>query len=204
MSWPRCVVVATMRTKTTSIIALGAVAVLVGFLLFRPDKVLVNDAVDENLDEAFAAEPSDGQGAERPTTDALDQAASTSNADVASTTTSATGESAEPTAVSSGAFSGIEHRAAGTTSIYEQDGQFVLRLEDDTDIQNGPDLFVWLLEADSYSGGDPGTFVDLGKLKGNIGGQNYVLPDGFDPDVHRTVLIWCVRFGVPFAAASLT
>ncbi len=79
----------------------------------------------------------------------------------------------------------------------------VFRFEDDTDIQNGPDLFVWLLESDSYEGGSPGEFIDLGKIKGNVGGQNYELPAAFDPDIHQFVLIWCKRFSVPFAASPL-
>ena len=44
---------------------------------------------------------------------------------------------------------------------------------------------------------------DLGKIKGNVGGQNYALPADFDPAVHRFVLVWCERFSVPFAAAPL-
>jgi hypothetical protein len=106
-------------------------------------------------------------------------------------------------AVSTGGFYGIDHSAEGTATVYEQDGEFVLRFEDDTDIQNGPDLWVWVLESDSYDGGDPGEFIELGKIKGNVGGQNYALPDNFDPDVHQFVLIWCKRFSVPFAAAPL-
>jgi hypothetical protein len=105
--------------------------------------------------------------------------------------------------LSSGAFYGIDHSAAGTATIYEQDGMSVLRFEDDTDIQNGPDLFVWLLASDDYSGGDPGEYIDLGKIKGNVGGQNYELSDEFDPAVHKVVLVWCKRFSVPFAAAPL-
>ena len=79
----------------------------------------------------------------------------------------------------------------------------MLRFEDDTDIQNGPDLYVWVLPSDSYEGGIPDQYLDLGTLTGNVGGQNYQLPEGFDPEVHRTVLIWCLRFAVPFAAAPL-
>jgi hypothetical protein len=79
----------------------------------------------------------------------------------------------------------------------------VLRFEDDTDIQNGPDLYVWLLADTSYESGTPEEYIDLGLLKGTVGGQNYQLPDEFDPETHRAVLIWCLRFAVPFAAASL-
>jgi hypothetical protein len=103
----------------------------------------------------------------------------------------------------SGGFFGIDHAAEGTATVYEQDGRFVLRFEDDTDIQNGPDLHVWFLASDEYEGGSPDEFLDLGKIKGNVGGQNYELPAAFDPEVHRFVLIWCLRFRVPFAAAPL-
>lgn len=105
--------------------------------------------------------------------------------------------------MSQGPFSGIDHRAEGTATIYGQDGRYVLRFEDDTDIQNGPDLFVWVLADDAYSSGIPTDYIDLGKLKGNVGGQNYELPTEYDPEIHGAVLIWCERFDVPFATAPL-
>ncbi|MCL1599546.1 MAG: DM13 domain-containing protein, partial [Actinomycetia bacterium] len=110
----------------------------------------------------------------------------------------------QPVAATTGRFIGIDHSAIGTATVYEQGGEFVLRFEDGTDIQNGPDLFVWMLASDTYTGGVPTEYLDLGKLKGNVGGQNYQLPSEYDPDVHRVVLVWCKRFAVPFAAASLT
>jgi hypothetical protein len=60
---------------------------------------------------------------------------------------------------------------------------------------------VWLMTDSDWE--DPDRYLDLGKLKGNVGGQNYQLPADFDPSVHRNVLIWCLRFAVPFAAAEL-
>lgn len=178
----------------------GAVAAIVGFLLFRPDTLFTEVVADESLEEAFAAttvtvapttsEPGD------PTT-----APSTS-------TTVATGTkaspAAEPVAVGTGRFRGIDHEAAGTATVYEQDGSYVLRFEDDTEIQNGPDLYVWLLAEPDYEGGTPEEYLDLGLLKGTVGGQNYPLPAEFDPELHQTVLIWCLRFAVPFAAAPLS
>ena len=109
-----------------------------------------------------------------------------------------------PVEVTTGSFYGIDHSAEGTATVYEQDGRYVLRFEDDTDIQNGPDLFVWILPTEDYEGGTPPDYLDLGKIKGNVGGQNYELPPEFDPDVHRTVMVWCLRFATPFAAAPLT
>jgi hypothetical protein len=171
---------------------LGAVLVVtvVGFLLFRPDTLFTDVEADESLDEAFAT----------ATTAELAGSPSTTNEEPATTVT---GASTGPVQVSTGQFSGIDHSAEGTAGVYEQDGRHVLRFEDDTNIQNGPDLYVWVLPAASYEGGTPSDYIDLGTLKGTIGGQNYELPDGFDPQLHRSVLIWCLRFAVPFATAPL-
>lgn len=84
--------------------------------------------------------------------------------------------------------------------------QRFLRFEDfRTD--NGPDLNVYLSTAPPDApAGDfdrPGGFVDLGDLSGNVGPQNYEIPEDVDLDEFTTVVIWCVRFGVAFGAAEL-
>jgi hypothetical protein len=43
---------------------------------------------------------------------------------------------------------------------------------------NGPDLNVYL--ATGPPDGSPGDFKDLGDLRGNIGDQNYEIPDDVD------------------------
>lgn len=190
------------------IIGAGAVVLIVAFLLFRPDKLFVDNVVDESLADAFpvtetAENTTTTTSAAPPATTAApsdEPAATTTTAPPTTTVPEPTG----PVAIGAGAFYGIDHSAEGTATVYEQGGSHVLRFEDDTDIQNGPDLFVWVLESDSYDGGDPGEFIELGKIKGNVGGQNYELPAEFDPEVHQFVLIWCKRFSVPFAAAPLT
>ncbi len=187
----------------------GIVVLIVGFLLFRPDKLFIDDSVDESLSDAFPVAAAAATEEVTPPTTTTTTAAPaeesvTEDAVVAeTTTTTAAPEPDRPVVLSSGGFYGIDHSAEGTANIYEQDGSFVLRFEDDTDIQNGPDLFVWLLADEDYAGGSPGEFIDLGKIKGNVGGQNYELPAEYDPDVHKSVLIWCKRFSVPFAAAPL-
>ena len=188
------------------IVGLGLVVLVGGFLAFRPDKLFVDDAVDESLAEAFADAGSLDTPAEPSVDSSIPEVVTTDNSEQVATsvsTTTTTIAVAEPAEITSGEFYGIDHSAAGTAAVYQQDGRFVLRFEDDTDIQNGPDLYVWVLAAGDYDGGDPTEYLDLGTLKGNIGGQNYELPDGYDPEVHQTVLIWCLRFGVPFAAAPL-
>jgi hypothetical protein len=45
--------------------------------------------------------------------------------------------------------------------------------------------------------------VDLGPLKGNIGDQNYEVPDGVDISEFGSVVIYCVPFHVFFSIATL-
>lgn len=75
-------------------------------------------------------------------------------------------------------------------------GRRVLRLEEFSG-QNGPDLKVYLRAAN-------GDFVSLGDLQGNIGNQNYEIPEDVDLSVFSTVDIWCERFSVGFGLAPLT
>lgn len=99
---------------------------------------------------------------------------------------------------------GIEgHDGAGTAEVVRTAEGQVLHL--DLDFQNGPDLRLYLAAAPAD--GDPDALdddvVDLGKLKGNRGTQNYVLPDDVDLARHGTVVIWCRRFSVGFGVGAL-
>jgi len=199
--------VETLKRFRWPIIGVGIAVAVVAFLAFRPDKLFVDDAVDESLADAFTT--TTAQTAPPQTTTSTIAASettqvaeeSTTSTTVAPTTTTTTPSA--PVQVTTGAFYGIDHSAEGTAAVYEQDGTYVLRFEDDTDIQNGPDLYVWVLPSAGYDGGTPSDYLDLGKIKGNVGGQNYALPADFDPNEHRFVLVWCDRFSVPFAAAPL-
>ncbi len=53
------------------------------------------------------------------------------------------------------------------------------------------------------SWGDAVPDLSLGKLKGNKGSQNYVVPEDVDPARFSSVSIWCGRFDVSFGAAEL-
>jgi hypothetical protein len=111
-----------------------------------------------------------------------------------------------PTEVSSGSFTGLAHKTSGKASVYEtKDGKHLLRLEQ-LNTSNGPDLRVYLVKGTDATANDvvkAGDFVDLGALKGNIGSQNYEIPEKVNLDEYRSVSIWCRRFGVNFAAAPL-
>ncbi len=109
-----------------------------------------------------------------------------------------------PVLRSAGQFVGLTgHSGTGDAGIFENpDGSLVLRFEN-FDIENGPDLEVYLVPgADQTSLADGS--VHLGALKGNIGDQNYELPAGtaLVPGAY-TVLVWCEAFSVEFVGATL-
>ena len=105
-----------------------------------------------------------------------------------------------------GEFHKAEKAGSGTATLYQlADGKRVLRLTDFA-VDNGPDLHVRLIAADDAKDTDSvkkAEFVELAKLKGNKGNQNYDLPKDVDLSKYKVVSIWCNRFSVNFAAAPL-
>ena len=111
------------------------------------------------------------------------------------------------TVLAKGEIHKADKAGSGTVTLYQlADGKRVLRLTDFS-VDNGPDLHVRLIAADdakdtaSVAKAD---HVELGKLKGNKGNQNYDLPENMDLSKYKVVSIWCNRFSVNFAAAPLT
>ena len=107
-----------------------------------------------------------------------------------------------------GTFHGKVHQTSGRATIYrEADGKLVLRLTN-FKTSNGPDVHVILVAAKDAD--DDANFlksdtarVELGKLKGNEGDQNYEIPAGTDLSKYQTVSIYCERFNANFGAAPL-
>jgi hypothetical protein len=168
--------------------AVAAVAV-VAFVLFwfQPQKLFIDDRVEESVPTATSA-------------------AATNTAQEAGDGPATTGSVAEPVEVGRSEFVSLDHGTSGVVRILElPDGRRVVRLEG-LDTDNGPDLYLYL--GANPANGDEGAFdddyVNLGRLKGNQGDQNYDLPDGTDLDRYRTVVIWCDRFNSAFGAADLT
>jgi hypothetical protein len=106
-----------------------------------------------------------------------------------------------PTSLVIGNFIGVNdgiHNAEGLAKVIQlDDASMILRLENFR-ATNGPDLYVYLATDNSAS-----DFVDLGRLEGNIGNQNYDIPEGTDFSKYDTVLIWCKAFSVLFGSAKL-
>ena len=71
---------------------------------------------------------------------------------------------------------------------------------------NGPDVRVYLVAAGDAKDNETvkkAGFIELGKLKGNEGDQNYDVPANADLAKYRAVTIWCARFNVNFGTAPL-
>jgi outer membrane protease len=113
---------------------------------------------------------------------------------------------AGPKQLATGQFVGHAHETEGTAAIYDVEGKRVLRFTN-FKTSNGPDVHVYLVAAPDVK--DDATvknagFIDLGSIKGNVGDQNYDVPDNIDLQHYQAVTIWCARFNVNFATAPLT
>jgi hypothetical protein len=149
----------------------------IGWYAFRPELLLVRKQVNEGLPVAAAETGASMSGP------------------------------AAPAALASGRFHSVAHETHGTAAILRlDDGSRILRLTDFM-TSNGPDVRVYLVAATDAS--DNATvkragFIELGKLKGTDGDQNYQVPNDLDLGKYRAVTIWCKRFAVNFATAPLT
>jgi hypothetical protein len=154
---------------------LAAAALIVAWYLFRPESLWLNNVVAESLEEAVSPATID------------------TDADM-------------PVALLQGSFRSVHHEGAGTATVYRlDDGSRLLRLTDFA-TENGPDLYVYLIasnDAPDNATVERAGYISLGRLKGNQGDQNYVIPTEVDLSRYRAVSIWCRRFGVNFAVAAL-
>ncbi len=116
---------------------------------------------------------------------------------------------AEPVALLAGGFVDGDdfHRGEGSATVYElADGSRVLRFED-FEVTNGPDLRVLVTPDPNPSDHDALTaagYTELGRLKGNIGNQNYDIPPEIDTGSLGSVIIYCKPFAVIFSVAPLS
>jgi len=96
-----------------------------------------------------------------------------------------------------GSFVGLKGNNAKGKAIIISAGKVAFLRFQDFEVTNGPDLHVYMT-----SGGNISTGMDLGKLKGSIGDQNYAL-NGVDLKNYDTVVIYCQPFHIYFAQAKL-
>ena len=168
--------------RILALMAVILIAAVAGFLWFRPDRLITDDPVNE-------AVPGEAAGEVEEPSEAM-------------------AEPGGPEVLSRGRFISLEHSTRGQAVVLETPGgRRFLRFEG-FETSNGPDLVVYLSAKepagpDDWHGYDQ-DFVDLGVLKGNVGSQNYEIPEGTDLDRYSTAVVWCRRFTVGFAAAVLT
>ena len=183
-----------MRRRTWILVAAALLAALGAFVLiwFQPQKLFYDAEVQESLPSVSAEQGSAGSGGDEQS----------AGGDGATTSPSTP---AGPVELASGTFISREHETVGTARVVRlADGQVIVRLEG-FETSNGPALYVYL-SANPADGEDAlfdDDYVDLGPLKGNIGDQNYVVPDGVEAADWASVVIWCDRFSVSFGAADL-
>ncbi len=195
----------TKRNLTIGAVVIGMPALIVAWWLISPlfvDSVVdeefpvaANTTEDANRDSTTIPTAETGGESEEPVSDG------SGAANVVRPTAPV-----EVTTVASGPFRDADdsHRGSGTAAIYQlEDGTLLLRFED-FEVTNGPDLHVYLVPHENpTTSEDLGGYVDLGSLKGNIGDQNYEVPDGVDISEFDSVVIYCVPFHVFFSIASL-
>jgi len=161
--------------KRNLIIGLGTIALAIAWYAFRPELLFINKTVNEQLPVAQSASMAMSKGT-------------------------------EPMVLGKGDFRGLAHETKGAATVHQlADGKRILRLTD-FETSNGPDVHVYLVAAEMANDNATVTqagFIDLGSLKGNKGDQNYDVPAHADLNKYKSVSIWCARFGVNFAAASL-
>jgi len=184
------------RRTVLALLAAGVVAATVGAAVFQPWKLVIDDVVDEAAPAALAE---------------LDAAASSAATPSAGTARPGTAAPSAPAVrlLASGEFLSHEHTTTGRARVIAlPGGGRVLRI-DDLDTSNGPDLRVWLSDAPVVAGRagwhvfDDGEYVELGRLKGNRGSQNYPVPASVDLSRLGSLTIWCDRFNVSFGAVQL-
>jgi len=148
-------------------------AIVVGGYLGR--STLIDDEVNERVVRVSSPAAADGAAAERPRNVLLRR----------------------------GRFEPVAHAVTGTaTTIRRARGGRVLTLTG-FEVDNGPDLRVYLAAGPARDESEVDDFKDLGALKGNKGDQQYELDRDIDLDRYRTVVIWCRVFSVNFARAPL-
>lgn len=202
-------------TRTKIIIGVIIAVILVPLAIYTVSPLFISTEVNEplpvmasaefqkfmNLTEEGRIQASDNMSQQEKNSIMILAANENSTVNESVDTKSAGQENETTRNMLSGKFIGINdgiHNAEGVVKVIAlDDGTSVLRLEN-FKATNGPDLYVYLATDKSSS-----DIVNLGRLKGNIGNQNYATPAGTNLTKYNTALIWCKAFSVLFGSAQL-
>lgn len=178
-----------------------AVIVLVGAPLawYVGSPLFISRTVVEEFPMSATATLPEGMTREQAETELMEASKQTSAASEAM-------PAAEVATLAKGTFTDADafHKGSGTALIARVGADRVLRLEEFR-VTNGPDLYVYLAahpQPRSRAELEQG-HVSLGRLKGNIGSQNYPIPSSLRLDAYQSVVIYCRRFHVLFSTATL-
>ncbi|MEX1047641.1 MAG: DM13 domain-containing protein [Actinomycetota bacterium] len=174
--------------RTAGVVVLGLALAGFGIWFFGPQFLFIDREVNEELP---------GGGTAQTVTSPAPVGEEPGKKDTA--------EPAGPVTLAKGRFRSLAHSGSGTALLVEvPDGRTFLRFED-LRVENGPDLKVYLsaAPADGDSDAHDDVYVELGPLKGNIGNQNYEVPNSVNVSRYESAVVWCKRFSVGFAAAPL-
>jgi hypothetical protein len=195
------------RSRPTLLILAAGIVVLVAALavalaLFQPWKLWVDEEVD-------AAAPAGATVITiTPTTVPTASTAAPPPTTAAPSSPGPTSVAPPPTTAPRSApmFVSLDHTTRGTVVFLADAAQQRFLRFEDLDTSNGPDLKVYLSTnpVDGPEGEFDDDFVNLGRLQGNVGNQNYAIPADVDLSRFRSVVIWCDRFNSAFGAAPLS
>ncbi len=195
--------------KPLAILVAIVVVLAAGWFFVSP--LFIDETVDESLDFVLDGGRIDMEAVmSMPETQrqSMKQSIMDAAADAPDTTAAEAMPDAVPTVVAEGRFvdADVIHKGSGRALLYRlPDDSHVVRFEDFR-TTNGPALVVYLARHPSPSSAadvTDGGFVKLGDLKGNVGNQNYRVPDATDISEYNSVVIWCELFGVLFSPAAL-
>lgn len=187
------------RSRWIWLIALAAVIVIpVAWYLISP--LFLSKTVQEEFPMSAGAELPEGMTQQQAETEMMAASKVTNPAtDVM--------PGGAPIAVVRGSFGEVDrvHKGEGNATVYRIGDRLVLRLDPFT-VTNGPDLYVYLsghaVPRSSEQLHQNGA-LELGRLKGNIGSQNYDLPADVNLSAFKSAVIYCRRFRVIFSTAEL-
>lgn len=162
--------------KRNALVGLAIVVIAGGWYAFRPERLFVNQTVNESLGAVTAS-----SGA-------------------------AMTEAAPATLATGMFHSNAHETRGTATVLDLGDGRRVLRLTDFATSNGPDVRVYLVAAADVQDNETVTSagFVELGPMKGNIGDQHYEIPATVDLASYRTVTIWCRRFSVNFGSAPLT
>ena len=199
------------RRRVAAAIIGTPLLVLFGFISYDLGSPLfINKTVEEEFPFAYAAEVPPGMEMAdvEMVMEGMANVVSTVDENMPRMAPGAGSTDGSAAALKSGMFRDADsfHKGSGVATVYRTpDGSHLLRLED-LDVTNGPDLRVLLVRHHDPTHRDQVRdqgYVELDKLKGNRGSQNYPIPDGEDPAGYNSVVIYCAPFHVIFSVAPL-